>query len=69
MIPELEGAADALEAEIEKLEDEEENLIAAIRQTIDDLEDLRFGKLSDGQLKNNVTEGLTSLQDACASKT
>lgn len=58
-----------MEAEIEKLEDEEANLRAYIGKIVKDLKDLQFGQLSDGQLKNNAINGLASLQEACARKT
>lgn len=69
VIPELDGAAATLESEIQRLEDEEADLVAEIRQTVDDLSDLQYGKLSNARLKDGVLEGLTSLRDACASKT
>ncbi|OAA46335.1 Kinetochore subunit NKP2 [Metarhizium rileyi] len=68
VIPDLQGAATALESEIERLEDEEVELVASIRQTVDDLSDVQYGKLYNPQLKNDVLEGLASLQNACARK-
>ncbi|KHO01844.1 Kinetochore subunit NKP2 [Metarhizium album ARSEF 1941] len=69
VIPDLHGAAAAMESEMQRLEDEEADLVAFIRQTIDDLSDLQYGKLSNPQLRMDVLEGLVSLQHACASKT
>lgn len=58
-----------MQSEMQRLEDEEAELVASIRQTIEDLSDLQYGKLSNPQLNKDVLEGLASLQDACASKT
>jgi centromere-localized protein 2 len=44
-------------------------LLDYTRQTVEDLSDLRYGKLSNSQLKGDVVEGLASLQDACERKT
>jgi centromere-localized protein 2 len=68
IVPELDGAAGALEAEIEKLREEEAALSESIRQTIGGLSDLRYGKFANGQIKDEVIEGLASLQDTCESK-
>ncbi|KJK82231.1 hypothetical protein H634G_02425 [Metarhizium anisopliae BRIP 53293] len=69
VIPDLHGAAAAMQSEMQRLEDEEAELVASIRQTIEDLSDLHYGKLSNPELNKDVLEGLASLQDACASKT
>ncbi|KAH0490502.1 hypothetical protein TgHK011_001969 [Trichoderma gracile] len=68
VIPELEGAVGALEAEIKRLEDEEAALQESIQQTIGGLSDLRYGKLANGKLRDEVVDGLKTLQDACESK-
>ena len=67
-MPELDGASGALEAEIKQLEDEEAALLASVKQTIGGLSDLRYGKLANGQLRDEVLGGLTSLQEACKEK-
>ncbi|KAK2597995.1 hypothetical protein QQS21_005911 [Conoideocrella luteorostrata] len=69
ILPELEGAAQAMEDEIQKLQDEEEQLIASISQTVDNLGGLRYGELANPQLRDQCLDSLTSLQDACANKT
>ncbi|GAO16655.1 uncharacterized protein UV8b_00781 [Ustilaginoidea virens] len=69
VLPELQGAAGAMEVEIEKLQEEEEQLIVSITQTVDGLSDLRYGKLSNAELKSQVLEGLANLDDTCRSKT
>lgn len=68
IIPELDGAATALEAEIAKLEAEEAALTESIQQTVGGLSDLRYGKFGNAQLKDEIVDGLGSLQEACEQK-
>lgn len=68
VIPELEGAVGALEAEIKRLEEEEATLQESIQQTIGGLSDLRYGKLANGKLRDEIVDGLKSLQEACENK-
>ena len=68
IVPELDGAVGALEAEIRLLEEEEAALLASMKQTVGGLSDLRYGKLANGQLRDEVLDGLTSLQQACEAK-
>jgi centromere-localized protein 2 len=68
VIPELEGAVGALEAEIKRLEEEETALQESIQQTIGGLSDLRYGKLANSQLRDEIVDGLKSLQETCESK-
>ncbi|KAM0483309.1 hypothetical protein ACHAPX_002764 [Trichoderma viride] len=68
VIPELEGAVGALEAEIKRLEEEEAALQESIQQTVGGLSDLRYGKLSNGNLRDEIIDGLKSLQETCESK-
>ncbi|KAK0389819.1 hypothetical protein NLU13_3392 [Sarocladium strictum] len=68
IVPELDGAAEALEAEIRKLNAEELALSESIKQTVGALSDLRYGKFSNGQIRDEIVDGLTSLRDACESK-
>lgn len=65
IIPDLDGAAGALEVEIEKLKEEESRLLESVKQTIGGLSDLRYGKFANGQIKDEVLDGLTTLQDTC----
>lgn len=65
VVPELDGAAAALEAEIERLRADEAALLASVRQAVGGLSDLRYGKLANGQLGDQVLDGLSSLQEAC----
>lgn len=68
VIPELEGAAGALEAEIEKLQEEEAALLESVQQTVGALSDLRYGKFSNGQISDEVIDGLKNVEAACKNK-
>ncbi len=68
IIPELDGAADALEAEIRLLEEEEAALLASVKKTVGGLSDLRYGKFANSELRDQVSDGLESLQYACRDK-
>lgn len=59
----------AMEAEIEKLQEQEDQLFDSIAQTIDDLKDLQYGEMSSPQLRDQVLDDLISLQEACSGKT
>lgn len=64
-MPELDGATGALEAEIEKLREEEAALLDSVTQTIGGLSDLRYGKFANNQIKDEIIGGLKTVQDAC----
>jgi centromere-localized protein 2 len=64
----LDGAAGALEAEIEKLKEEEAALLESVKQTIGGLSDLRYGRFANGQIADEVIDGLKSVEAACDSK-
>ncbi|KAM5364897.1 hypothetical protein ACJZ2D_011304 [Fusarium nematophilum] len=68
IIPELEGATGALEAEIEKLREEEAALLESVHQTIGALSDLRYGKFANGQIGEEVVDGLKNVEAACENK-
>ncbi|KAL2214113.1 hypothetical protein CC79DRAFT_111722 [Sarocladium strictum] len=68
IVPELDGAAGALEAEIQKLNDEEAALSEYVKQTVGALSDLRYGKFSNPQIRDEIVDGLTSLQESCETK-
>ncbi|KAK8140987.1 hypothetical protein G3M48_001152 [Beauveria asiatica] len=69
ILPELDGAAGAVEAEIAKLKQQEADLKETIAQTIADLGDLRTGSLSNQRLADEVLDGLENLQEICNRKT
>lgn len=68
LVPELDGAAAALEADIAKLQEEEAALTESIRRTVAGLSDLRYGKFANGQLRDEVLDGLMSLESTCEGK-
>ncbi|PHH85019.1 hypothetical protein CDD83_1029 [Cordyceps sp. RAO-2017] len=65
IVPELDGAAGVLEADVRRLRDEEAALLAALGHTVGGLSDLRYGKLANGKLREQVLDGLESLEHAC----
>lgn len=68
IIPEVEGAAGALEVDIQKLEEEEAALLDSLRQTIGGLSDLRYGKFANGKISSEVLDSLKTLQETCDNK-
>lgn len=68
ILPDLEGAAGALEDEIQQLHDDEERLISSIAQTVDSLASLRYGDFSNPRINELVAEELVALQEECAKK-
>jgi len=68
-LPELESAAQDLEAEIQRLEDEEAQLLQTAQQTVGSLSDLRYGRLSNGELRQQILEGLQNVRETCERKT
>ncbi|KAH6891270.1 Cnl2/NKP2 family protein-domain-containing protein [Thelonectria olida] len=68
IIPELDGATGALEAEIEKLKEEEAALLESVKQTIGGLSDLRYGRFANGQIADEVIDGLKNVEAACDRK-
>lgn len=64
----MENAANELQAEVQLLEEEEAALLASIRQTVGAMSDLRYGRLANGQLREQVLDGLADLQEICKAK-
>lgn len=67
ILPELDWSAEALKAAIEDLEREEAELLQEIKQVVGGMSDLRYGKFSNGQLGQEVTDGLRRIQATCES--
>ena len=57
-----------LESELQLLGEEEAALLSSIQQTVGGMSDLRYGRFANGQLRDQVLEGLASLRDTCKSK-
>lgn len=69
LIPEMDSAVASMEADIESLEAEEAALRESIQQTVGGLSDLRYGRLSNQRLPDEVIQGLKTLQAQCDTKT
>lgn len=65
IIPELESAVEEVEDEVRRLEGEAEELLEGMRGMVGGLSDLRYGKLANGQLREQVLEGLSRLKASC----
>jgi centromere-localized protein 2 len=65
----MEGAISELEAELQLLEEEEASLMASVRQTVGAMSDLRYGRLANNQLPEQVIDGLANLEAICRTKT
>jgi centromere-localized protein 2 len=54
-----------VEDEVRRLEEEAKALLEEMRGTVGGLSDLRYGRLANGQLREQVLEGLERLEAAC----
>ncbi len=64
----MEGAVSELEAELQLLDEEEAALLASVRQTVGAMSDLRYGRLANSQLPEQVLDGLGNLEGICKAK-
>lgn len=64
----MDSAVDDLEQEIQKLEEEEAALLQSVHKTVGDMSDLRYGRLANSKLKNEVINGLEDFQEVCKRK-
>ena len=69
IIPEMESAVQDVEAEIKQLEEEQTKLIESVGRIVGGLSDLRYGRMSNYQLREEVLESLRNLEEACRRKT
>ncbi len=65
ILAELGKAVSYTEEKLAKLEAEEKRLLESANETIGNLSDLRYGRLSSGQLRDEVLKGLESVQQTC----
>ncbi|TVY81884.1 hypothetical protein LSUE1_G001759 [Lachnellula suecica] len=65
ILPELESAAEDVEEEIRRLDEEAETLREEMQVTVGGLSDLRYGRLANGELREQVLEGLSRLETSC----
>lgn len=64
----MEGAISELESELQLMEEEEAALLASVQQTVGALSDLRYGRLANSQLREQVLDGLANLRETCKGK-
>ncbi len=65
VVRKLEGAAEVLDSQLRKLEEEEADLLQSAKQIVGSLSDLRYGRLSNSKLREQVLEGLENVQETC----
>lgn len=61
----MEAAANDVEDEIRKMEEEAASVLAEIESTVNGLSDLRYGKLANAELGQEVLEQLKRLEKIC----
>ena len=61
----LGSAVEDVEAEVRLLEEEEAQLLQTVQQAVGSLSDLRYGRLANPQLRDQVLEGLDNVQATC----
>lgn len=57
-----------LEGELQRLEAEEATLMASVQQTVGGMSDLRYGRLANTNLPEQVLDGLADLEQTCKSR-
>jgi len=65
ILPSLAAAIDDIETEIELLDEDSERALVEIQEIVGGLSDLRYGRLSNGGLREEVLEGLARLDGVC----
>ncbi|KAL5593990.1 hypothetical protein BROUX41_001043 [Berkeleyomyces rouxiae] len=68
IIPALDAAVEAVEAELRNLKAEEEALLDAVRQIVGSLSDLRYGRLANADLRDEIVDGLKAVEAVCEGK-
>lgn len=68
ILPEMESAVEDVEGEIRRLEEEADALLEGMKGTVGSLSDLRYGRLGNGQLPEQIIEGLSRLESACGKR-
>lgn len=54
-----------MDSEVQQLEEEESRLLQQLKQTVSSLSDLRYGRFSNSELRDQVLEGLADVQETC----
>ncbi|SPO03366.1 uncharacterized protein DNG_06049 [Cephalotrichum gorgonifer] len=65
IIPEMDAAVDDLEAEIKSLGEEEKALTESLKQTVGAMSDLRYGRLANSELADDVLQSLERVTAEC----
>ena len=65
ILPSLEAAIEDVSSEITVLEDEGAALIADITSIVSGLSDLRYGRFTNGKMKEEIIDSLEGLESAC----
>lgn len=65
ILPEMEKAVEDMEEEIRRDEEEAERLLEEMQNIVGALSDLRYGRLANAKLPEQVMEGLERLERAC----
>ncbi|TLD10213.1 hypothetical protein PgNI_05779 [Pyricularia grisea] len=68
VVQSMETSLSAVESQIKDLQTEEARLLELVKKTVGDLSDLRYGRLSNANLPEQVLDGLKNLQDICENK-
>jgi len=64
----MEAAFEDIEDEVRRMEEEAETLLEEIKNTVGGLSDLRYGRLANSHLREQVLDGLERLEAACENK-
>lgn len=65
VLPQLDSIITDLEGEIRRLGEEEAELRQSLNQTVGSMSDLRYGRLANSQLPEQVLESLSDLHETC----
>jgi len=65
ILPEMDSAVEDLEEEIRRLDEEADAVLEEIKSTVGNLSDLRYGRLANAHLREQVLEGLQRLESSC----
>ncbi|KAL2117223.1 hypothetical protein VTJ04DRAFT_9391 [Mycothermus thermophilus] len=67
ILPEMESAVSELEAELQLLQEEEASLLASIQQAVGAMSDLRYGRLANSELPEQMNQYWQNNPSACPS--
>jgi len=64
----MESAVEDVEAEIGRLDEEAQALLDEMNGAVGGLSDLRYGRLANDRLREQILEGLRRLETSCENK-